>query len=108
MTTLEPETTCVLNRMLEIFNTASQTWILYSASLQPTYPWITAWIDPVGALPVYTSSINGFTVTTTDFNTFDNENRPPSVWQLRMKVQDGRSTSSASVVYDYFNIEIKY
>lgn len=57
---------------------------------------------------MYTSSSNGFVVTTSDFNTFDNAQNPPSVFQLRMKVQDGYSTTATATVYDYFNVEIKY
>jgi hypothetical protein len=85
VTTLEVETTCVLNRMLEIYDKSKNTWVQFiSTSLGATYPWITAWTDPTGTLtllnPVYTSSSNGFTVSTADFATYDNENIGPTTW----------------------------
>ena len=57
---------------------------------------------------VPTSSTNSFKVTTSDFATYDNETIPPSVFQLRMKVQDYYSTTSTAIVYDSYSIEIKY
>jgi hypothetical protein len=95
--------------MLEIYDTSKNAWLQFTRSaLGVTYPWITAWTDPTGAKPVYTASTNGFTVNTADYTSYDNELIPPSVWQLRMVVQDGRSTTSTAIIYDYFDIEIKY
>jgi hypothetical protein len=108
VTTLEAESLCVLIRSLEIFNPTTQSWVRYLAASSATYPWITSWTDPVGAGVVPTSSTNGFIVTTTDYATYDNETIPPSVFQLRMKVQDYYSTTSSAIVYDNFSIEIKY
>ena len=73
--------------MLQIYNTSTNTWVQFtSTSLGATYPWITAWTDPTGSLPVYTTSSNGFTVSTADFATYDNENIGPTTFKLRMVV----------------------
>lgn len=108
VTTGELETTCTIVRSLEIFVPLTQTWVTYTSALASTYPWITLWTDPTGSAPHYTASADGFTVTTADYSTYDNENIPPSVFQLRKKVQDTRSTSATALVTDEFSIEIKY
>ena len=108
LTTYEPETVCKLVRSLEIYDNNSLSWVRYLNAQSATYPWITGWTDPVGAGPVYISSINGFTIFTQDFNTFDNENNPPSTFQLRTKVQDYFTTNAQSIIYDYCNVQIKY
>jgi len=82
----EPETTCILNRFLEIYDPSTQAWIVYTSAISGSYPWITSWTAPVGNLPVYDSSTNSFTVSTSDFTSYDNELIPPSTWKLRMKV----------------------
>lgn len=84
VTTLEVETTCVLNRMLEIYDKSKNTWVQYTSAITASYPWIwvdaTSWVDPTGALPVYTTSTNIFKVKTADFATYDNENIGPTTW----------------------------
>lgn len=84
VTTLEVETTCVLNRMLEIYDKSKNTWVQYTSAITASYPWIwvdaTSWVDPTGALPVYTTSTNNFIVKTADFATYDNENIGPTTW----------------------------
>lgn len=109
VTKLEDETVCVLNRKLEIYDTSKNSWVQFTSSaLGANYPWITAWNDPTGSLPIYTTSTNGFTVTTADFGTYDNENIPPSTYKMRMVVQDVYSGTSTATIYDYFDITIKY
>ena len=74
------ETICPLTRTLEIYDTSKLVWTQYLASLSSTYPWITSWTDPVGSAPAYTTTTNGFVVTTADYATYDNEFNSPSVF----------------------------
>ena len=74
------ETICPLTRTLEIYDTSKLVWTQYLASLSSTYPWITSWTDPVGSAPAYTTTTNGFVVTTADYATYDNELISPSVF----------------------------
>lgn len=108
VTTLMTESTCTLIRSLEIYDQITQSWVQYTSALSTSYPWITLWTDPVGPGPVPTSSTNGFSIYTEDFDLFDNELNPPSTWQLRMRVQDYYSTSSSAVIFDNFSVTIKF
>jgi len=76
--------------------------------LTATYPWITGWSDPTGTAPHYSASTNSFTIATENYATYDNENILPTVFKMRMVVQDTRSTSAAALVYDEFSVTIKY
>jgi len=100
VTTLESESVCRLNRILEIYDTNIQAWIQYTPAIAASYPWITSWTAATGALPAYSTSSNGFTVLTADYGSYDNELIPPTTWKMRMKVQDYYSSTPTALVYD--------
>jgi hypothetical protein len=81
ITSSEPESVCTLIRSLEIYDTNALSWVRFKSASASTYPWITAWTDPVGPGPAYTSSTNGFTVFTTNYVAYKNTS-----FQLRMNV----------------------
>jgi hypothetical protein len=106
VTSLETETICPLIRRLQVYNNDYMRWDTYESSMN--YAWITAWTDPTGTFPDYTASSNSFTVYTEDFDTFDGVDSQPSNFQLRMVVQDHYSKTASAIIYDYFNVQIRY
>ena len=74
----------MLVRSLELFDTNLMSWTKYSSAQSTTYPWITAWTDPVGPSTFPTSSTNGFIVQTDNYAAYDTI--APATYQLRMKV----------------------
>ena len=92
-------TECTFNRGLDIYDETSETWVTHTIVTPPDpYPWITG----------VNTATYAFNIVTEDHLTYDNENIDPTVFQVRLWVEDPNSVTTSPKVYDYFDITLKY
>ena len=93
---------CTFNLGLDIFDGATETWLTYAteyAANNLAYPWI----DNASIGADYS-----FNIVTDDYATYDNENIDPTIFAVRLWVEDPDSVTTSGKIYDYFGITLRY
>ena len=83
---------------MDIYDEASELWITYAGN-EASYPWIDQSSVDVN---------HAFNIATENYALYDNQNIDPSVYQLRLWVTDPDSHTTNNIIYDNFEVTLKY
>ena len=92
---------CTITKTMEIFDTAANDWVdfVHSGGAVPnaSYPWINAQDSSDGSISILDDNTNN-----------DYDDLLETVFNLRWKNMDLRSKADGNILYDYFDVTIKW
>jgi hypothetical protein len=93
---------CTITKTLEIFDPTANTWVNFVPSgsggdNSANYPWIEAQSNAAGSISIKDDNTNN-----------DYDSSLETVFELRWKNMDLRSKADGNILYDYFDVTIKW